>query len=195
MTKPNQYRAGQYLQAELKTFSDDTPEEKTIEILLRCSELADQDLAECLTSEHKQKVWAALMSAVEIVIRSYGGDGIASNALREALTNTSLGRPGEHDLTSPAVPNTQTMDSEWIRACMIALIDEFPSDRQQTYKDAALALEVSEDSLKKMRENFRGGRIGADVLKYLVETAKKMIKEFGYNNLSEILTPKPPPRA
>lgn len=188
MKTPTQDRAGHYIQQVLDGITDDSLPNINMEvILLRCSHLADLDLAECLTNQQKQKVWAALLFAVDLVIRAHGGEGIAANALREALTNASLGRPGDHGLTSPTIPNTRLLDQEWVRACVIALIDEYPNLRQQTLTDASKLLDVSEDKVKKLRENFRGGGVGGDVLCNLVESAKRMIKEFGYESLSEIL--------
>lgn len=194
MTNPTQNRAGEYLQKKLKTITDDPAPQKAIDVLIQCSELADQDFAECNTSEQKQKVWAALLAAVNLVIRSHGGDAIASLALGEALTNTSLGRPGTQDLVSSAIPNTHTIDNEWIRACTIALLDEHPKNRQQTCKDAVRFLGGDEASIKKMRANFRSGGVGGDVLNSLVETAKSFIKEFGHDKLSDLSDAKPPPR-
>jgi hypothetical protein len=173
----------------METITDDPSSEKVIKTLLRCSELADQDMAECHTNKQKQKVWTALLSALQLAIRSRSGNATAVSALREALINTSLGRPGNHGLTSPAIPNTHTLDVEWIRACMIALLDEYPKARQQTYKDATHILDVSEKSLKRVRENYRGGKIGGDGLSNLVGTAKELIKEFGYKSLSDLLPP------
>ncbi|MDP6676836.1 MAG: hypothetical protein QGI29_04645 [Pirellulales bacterium] len=195
MTSPTQDRAGRYLKEVMETIEDNPRSEKAIKTLLRCSELADQDWAECHTNQQKQKVWAALLSSVQLLIRSRGGKAIATNALREALGNTSLGRPGDHGLTGPTTSNTKTIDREWMRACTIALIDAYPNNRQKIYKEAAHILGVSEHGVKKMRENYQGGKIGADVLKNLVGTAKKIIKEFGYEKLSDILPTKPPPRA
>jgi hypothetical protein len=195
MTTPTQDRAGRYLKQVLGDITDDPSPETATEVLLGCSRLADQDLAECLTNQQKQKVWAALLSAVSLVIRIRGGEGIAANTLKEALTNASLGRPGDHGLTSLATPNTQPLDQEWPRACMIALVDEYPSRRNQTYKDAVGILGVSEASLKKFRENYRGGKVGGNVLINLVGTAKSLIKENGWRCLADLLSPKPPPRA
>jgi hypothetical protein len=195
MTTPNQHRARKYLKDALDNFSDDTPPEKTIEILLECSKLADEDLAECRSNQQKQKVWAALIAAVELFVQSYGGGGAAIHTLREALTNTSLLRPGDHGLTSTAMSNTHTIDKEWVRACTIALIDEYPKYRKETYKDAVHLLGGSKDAIVKMRENYRAKKIGGLTLSNLVDTAKGMIKEFEYKSLSDFLPPKPLGRA
>lgn len=195
MTTPTQDRAGRYLKEVMETITDDPSSEKVIKTLLKCSELADQDMAECFTNQQKQKVWAVLLSALQLAIRSHNGDAEAVSALREALINTSDGSPGDHGLTSHTLPNTKTLDEEWTRACTIALIDEYPNTRQQTYKDAIRFLGGTEKSLAKMRENYRSGQIGGNNLKNLVGTAKAFIKEFGFKKLTDILTTKPTPRA
>ena len=61
MSEPKQNRAGRYMQEALKAFTDDTQPEHTVNILLQCSDKADQDFDECRTSEQKQKVWSALL--------------------------------------------------------------------------------------------------------------------------------------
>ena len=192
MTPPRQDRAGRYIQEALADFADDTPAERTMEMLLRCSALADQDLAECQTDVQKQKVWAVLVSAVHAVIRSHGGDGEASVALHNALVNVAQGRPGGQALARGGVGNTYSLEDDWARACAIALIDKYPERRKQTYADAGRVLNRSKDSLVKMRENYRAGLIGKEPLVSLVETAKEQIDEFGYQTLAEFLPPKPP---
>jgi hypothetical protein len=186
MTGGTQNRAGRYMQKVMETITDDTPPERAMEILHQCNELADKDFAECNTSKLKQKVWVAQLSALQIVIHSQGGDGVANHALREALINSSLGRPGAHDLKSSAISNTQSIDKEWVRACVIALIDEYPESRHETLKDGGKILSLSESSIKKMRENYRAGNIGGKVLENLVRTAQELIKENGYTNLSDL---------
>jgi hypothetical protein len=187
MNQPRQNRAGQYMQQVLANISDDPPPEKMLEILVQCSEFADADLTECQANEQKQAVWAALLSAVRLVILSNNGDASACRALCDALINRSLGRPGDDSLTSAKISNTRPVDEEWIRACTIALVDAHPDLRQQTYKDAARILDVQEASLTKMRENFRGSRIGAQVLVDLVATARNQIAEFNYNRLKDLI--------
>jgi hypothetical protein len=194
VANPKQDRAGQYLQTALKNAPEDVTTELAMEMLIECSVLADQDFAECQTDQQKQKVWATLLSAVSVVVRCHDGEAIATQALIEALTNASLLRPGDHGLSSRAIPNTPKIEIEWIRACTIALLDEYPKSRQQTCKDAVRFLGGDESSIEKMRANFRGGRIGGVVLSYLVETAKILIREFRYKKLSDLSDAKPPPR-
>jgi hypothetical protein len=194
VVNPNQDRAGQYLQYALKNIPEDVSSELSVEILIQYSALADKDFAECQTNQQKQKVWAGLLSAVALVVRCHDGEAIATHALREALINTSGGRSGDHSLTSRTIPNTPKIEIEWIRACTIALLDEYPKSRQQTCKDAMRFLKGDESSIEKMRANFRGGRIGGVALSDLVKTAKYLIKEFGYKKLSDLSDAKPPPR-
>jgi hypothetical protein len=187
MTAPRQSRAGVQILNAVKKFPDDAPPEKFVELLVQCSKLADQDITECQTDEQKQKVWFALLSSITMLIRTHGGEAVAIKSLSDAIIAASLGRPHNDSLTSSRIPNTHPLNVEQIRACMIALVDVHPDLQQQTYSDAVSVLGGNVENLKKMRENFRGGRIDNRVLPSYVESAKQQIAEFGYTRLKELI--------
>jgi hypothetical protein len=194
MTKPRQDRAGRYMIKAMKNFSEASPPAESINTFLQCSTLADQDFSECRTDQQKQKVWSVLVSAASMVIRNHDSEGIAISALRDALTNTSLGRAGNHGLKSPTIPNTQPFDSEWAKACVIALLEAHPNLHKKTKQDARGYLDINEEGLAKMHENFKGNLIGGNTLAQLVKTANKLINEFGYDSLKELIYQPPKPR-
>jgi hypothetical protein len=187
MTAPRQSRAGVQILNAVKKFPADAPPGKFIELLMECSKLADQDIAECQTNEQKQKVWFALLSAVIMLIRTHGGDAVAIKSLSDAIIAINLGRPHNDSLTSSKIPNAQPLDVEWVRACMIALVEVHPDLQQQTYRDAVSVLGGSEESVRKIQENFRGGLIGNRLLPSYVESAKQQIAEFNYTRLKELI--------
>jgi hypothetical protein len=187
MTGPVQDRAGKYMQGVVQTITDSTQPERAMEILLRCSELADQDFSECRTSEQKQKVWSALLSAVHVVIRFHGGDAVACNALFKTLNNAAQKRQGSQDLRSPISPTSKPLEIEWARASIIALIDKYPELLDQTISDASEHLGMDKKQVLKLHENFKGELTGAGTLVDLVKTAKSLIKEFGYKTLKELI--------
>ena len=187
MTEKKQNRAGNYIHNRLLDFKDDTPPENTIEILLKCSELADLDISDCLTNEQKQKVWSALLSAVHVLIRSHSGDAVACSALLKTLNNAAQNRQGSQDLRSRISPTSKPLEIEWVRACVIALIDKYPELLDQTMSDASEYLGIDKKQVLKLHENFKGKLTGADPLVNLVKTAKDQIKEFGHKTLKEIV--------
>jgi hypothetical protein len=187
MTEKKQNRAGNYIHNRLLDFKDDTPPENTIEILLKCSELADLDISDCLTNEQKQKVWSALLSAVHILITSHGGHAVACNALFQSLNNAAQNRQGSQNLRSRISPTSKPLEMERVRACVIALIDKYPELLDQTISDASECLGMDKRQVLKLHENFKRELTGADPLVNLVKTAKGQIEEFGLQTLKELI--------
>ena len=73
-----------------------------------------------------------------------------------------------------------------MRACVIALWEQYPDTREQIALDYSRHTDVRAESVAKLVENFKGGLIGGREFDILVKTARRRIKDTGAKRLKEL---------
>ena len=188
MTSKRQDRAGKYLQSWLQHEPDpqNLEEEHTV-FLTNFFELADRDFAECNTDDQYRKVWATVSGALLEHLNSLDVDSAALRSLHDNLVNSALYRPTEVKLGASISGQTKPLAEEWTRACIIALWEQYPDERDQLSTDYKKYTDVKLGSVAKLVENFKNGTLARGDLYNLVETARKRIKTTDSKKLKDIL--------
>ena len=193
MSKPNQNRAGMYLQSWLRhqpisVMADkEKAEEERGSFLARFFALADLDYADCDTDDERRKVWSAVTAALLETLNSYQIDSVALRSLHDNLVNSALRRPAEVSMGANIIGGTKPISEEWRRACVVALWERYPDARQQIATDCSRFTDVRREAVPKLVENYKGGLIGGRVFSDLVETARNRISETGAKRLKGLM--------
>ena len=188
MRNPRQDRAGTYLQTWLDRLPNpDSADKDRASFLKTFFELADRDFAECNTDDQYRKVWATVSGALLEHLNSLDVDSAALRSLHDNLVNSALYRPTEVKLGASISGQTKPLAEEWTRACIIALWEQYPDERDQLSTDYKKYTDVKLGSVAKLVENFKNGTLARGDLYNLVETARKRIKTTDSKKLKDIL--------
>ena len=186
MTNKRQDRAGKYLQSWLQHEPDpqNLKEEHTV-FLTDFFELADQDFADCVTDDQRRKVWAGVTAALLEHLNSLTIDSSALRALHDNLVNNALLRPPGVRLGAGIIGKSKSLETDCVRALVVALWDQYPDARPQLAIDCSELTDMHAESVPKFVENFKSGLVGGEQLKVLVQTARKQIEDSGTKRIKD----------
>ena len=192
MTTKRQDRAGKYLQSWLQHEPDlqNLEEEHTV-FLTNFFDLADQDFADCATDDQRRKVWAGITAALLDHLNSLTIDSSALRMLHDNLVNNALLRPPDVRLGAGIIGKSKPLETDWIRALVVALWDQYPDDRLQLATDCSEFTDMQAEAVPKFVENFKSGLVGGEQLKALVQTARKQIEDSGTKRIKTHIKHRP----
>ena len=188
MSNPRQDRAAKYLQGWLEYKPDlDITKQERANFLKTFLEKADEDFADCSTDDHHRIVWVAVSAGLLEHLNSLRIESAALRSLYDNLVNSALLRPPEVKLGATVSGQAKPLAEEWTRACVIALWERYPEQREQLSIDCRKHTDIKPGSIAKLVENFKNGTLGRGDLLNLVETARNRIEETGENTLKGLL--------